>query len=91
MTVVIPTAEISNSAIAYTTNISASFISSVDFRDYPKVQSKQKIRKFRRKGKCMIATDAPEKNDIEEREKQQIEKKEKAKERKRQRENNKGK
>ncbi|XP_025160323.1 uncharacterized protein LOC112589827 [Harpegnathos saltator] len=67
------------------TNTNDSFISPSDFKSYPKVQPKQNTRKPRRKGKCMIVTDSPEKNEIQERETQQIEKKQKSEKRKRQR------
>ena len=54
-------------------------------RGYPKAVQKEKQRKPRRKGKCMVATDTPEKLEIEEREIQQKEKKALLEERKRKR------
>lgn len=41
-------------------------ISPVEFRGYPKSKPRKGNRKPRRKGKCMIATDTPEKNEIQE-------------------------
>lgn len=54
-------------------------------RGYPKAVQKEKQRKPRRKGKCMVATDTPEKLEIEEREIQQKKKKAFLEERKRKR------
>lgn len=62
----------------------STFISPTDFKEYPKIQTRQKIRKPRRKGKYMIATDTPEKNQIQEREEQQMEKKRNTEKRKKQ-------
>ncbi|KAK3921499.1 Tigger transposable element-derived protein 6, partial [Frankliniella fusca] len=55
-------------------------------RGYPKAKDKEKKRMPRRKGKCMVATDSPNKQEIEEREIQQQLKKSSAEERKKKRE-----
>jgi len=52
-----------------------SFVSPFKFRGLPKVKPGVKSRKPRRTGKCMIATDTPDKAEIEAREKEQLEKK----------------
>ncbi|KAK3923478.1 Tigger transposable element-derived protein 1 [Frankliniella fusca] len=55
-------------------------------RGYPQAKDKEKKRMPRRKGKCMVATDSPNKQEIEEREIQQHLKKSSAEERKKKRE-----
>jgi len=60
------------------------FISSVQIRGFPKKKTDNK-RKPRKKGKCMVATDTPEKSTIAEHEKEQKLKKQKIEEKKRQR------
>lgn len=63
-----------------------SLLTAAAIRGYPKAKEQVSKRKPRRKGKCMVATDTPEKAEIAEREMQQKEKKQKAEERKRLRE-----
>jgi len=60
------------------------FISSVQIRGFPKKKTDNK-RKPRKKGKCMVATDTPEKSAIAEHEREQKLKKQKIEEKKRQR------
>jgi len=60
------------------------FISSVQIRGFPKKKTDNK-RKPRKKGKCMVATDTPEKSAIAEHEREQKLKKQKIEEKKRER------
>lgn len=60
-------------------------IGPVLIRGYPKAKPVQSTRKPRRKGKCMVATDTPEKNEIQQREEEQALKKAQLEERKRKR------
>jgi len=66
-------------------NGNSSFIGPEVVRGYPHAKPKNNNRKPKRKGKCMIATDTPEKEAILQREKEVKEKKQKAEERKRKR------
>lgn len=56
-----------------------------DIRGLPKAQQQENKRKNKRKGRCIIATDTPERNEIIKRKKEQELKKNKAEERKRKR------
>ncbi|KAK9711971.1 hypothetical protein QE152_g25186 [Popillia japonica] len=42
------------------------FVNPEDIRAYPKAEARKKVRQCRKKGKSIIATDIPEKKDIEE-------------------------
>jgi len=63
-----------------------SFIGPEDIRGLPKAKPNEKKRKPRRKGKCMIATDTPEKEEIRLREEETKKKKKDLEERKKKRE-----
>jgi hypothetical protein len=69
----------------------SSFVSPKAIRGLPRAKARTTNRKPRRKGKCMVATDTPEKQAIEEREKETITKKKKAEERKKTKAQGKGK
>lgn len=58
---------------------STPFLGPVDIRGFPKAKQNENKRK-RRKGKCMVATDTPERNEIMEREAIQVAKKKKSEE-----------
>lgn len=78
----------SETLVQETTSVSASssFISPKEFRGLPKVKGTGATsRKPRRKGKCFIPTDTPEKNEIEERQRARDEQKRKTEENKRKR------
>ncbi|KAK3932672.1 Tigger transposable element-derived protein 6 [Frankliniella fusca] len=66
-------------------NVSDNFVTPESLKGLPHAKPTNPTRKPRRKGKCMVATDTPEKVLISQREKQVKEKKEKAEERKRKR------
>lgn len=61
------------------------FVTPEALKGFPHAKPTNATRKPRRKGKCMVATDTPEKIEISQREKEVKEKKEKAEERKRKR------
>ncbi|KAK3928286.1 Pogo transposable element with KRAB domain [Frankliniella fusca] len=65
---------------------STSFISPMEFKGLPKAKPKADKRKVRKKGKCRIATDTPEKEEIEAKEKETKEKKTKREENRKKRE-----